>query len=85
MREVFDNVLNLIEEYNQEEPITLGEISKKIKADNNKVAKMLRKMRKIGIIGFEKREIALQDQIQNFNGGYKRQRTVKCFCYFRLE
>lgn len=74
---MISEILKFLEEFDEENAVTIREISDWIKEEEKKVAGILLRLRKQGLVAFEKRKVDMLLKINYLNDNKTAERTHK--------
>ena len=83
---MINEILHFLEEFDKKNAITIKEISEEIHEEEKKVAGILQRLRKQGVVAFEKRKVDMILKIKYLNNDKTAERDHKAevFHYWRI-
>jgi Mn-dependent DtxR family transcriptional regulator len=85
MQEIIDKLLEIMEEFDEDNPATLRKLCELMNLADYKMAKILKKMRVQGLIAFAKEEEIIEEEVESMDKTYTREHPLECFHYWGAE
>ena len=79
---MIEEISEVLKKVDQEHAITIKEIAEALDEKEKKIAGVLQRMRKVGIVGFEKKEVTMIARINYTNKDLVAERTHKATPFF---